>query len=342
MEKDREKAAEVVSEGLNYLSPTYWVNQVVDPEYQITSDAGQFVGDILLDSTTYLTAGIVPAAKSAAKQSVKKSVAKAVRESTEKGYKKYILSNGDWDLNLLKQEVTQGVNSAHDYLRSDVKAATNQHNKELATRLGYTGYSPDPGISRAEVAPAQRKFTLTDSEIGGSVSRNPLSDLPELDVVEYNTFSGNVEPTAFHEELHRGRLGEGNLYSTDTKNISLKKRIEDTDAFLQFKLNKLLKGDFNNSYFQYLYEDGEAAANIMEIGHRMGINPGQEFPGKEKLQQLLELAKQKYPEKAFVIDALNIDHPKRVWDALSGRYFGIAPIIGTGLIINNNYENSQQ
>lgn len=33
---------------------------------------------------------------------------------------------------------------------------------------------------------------------------------------------------------------------------------------------------------------------------------------------------------------------KRVWDALSGRYFGIAPIIGTGLIISNNYENSQQ
>lgn len=80
----------------------------------------------------------------------------------------------------------------------------------------------------------------------------------------------------------------------------------------------------------------------MEIGHRMGITPGQEFPGKEKLQQLLELAKQKYPGKAFVIDALNMDHPKRVWDALSGRYFGITPIIGTGLIINNNYENSQQ
>ena len=165
-------------------------------------------------------------------------------------------------------------------------------------------------------------------------------DLPELDVVEYNTFSGNVESTAFHEELHRGRLGEGNLYSSDTKNIPLKKRIEDTDAFIQFKLNKLLKGDFNNSYFQYLYEDGEAAANIMEIGHRMGITPGQEFPGKEKLQQLLELAKQKYPGKAFIIDALNMDHPKRVWDALSGRYFGIAPIIGTGLIISNNYENS--
>lgn len=74
----------------------------------------------------------------------------------------------------------------------------------------------------------------------------------------------------------------------------------------------------------------------------MGIVPGQEFPGKEKLQQLLEIAKQKYPGKAFVIDALNMEHPKRVWDALSGRYFGIAPIIGASVVINDDYENSQQ
>ena len=83
-QRDREKAAEVVGEGLNYLSPTYWVNQVVDPEYQITSDAGQLVGDILLDPTTYLTAGIVPAAKSAAKKGVSKAVRKTVQEASKK------------------------------------------------------------------------------------------------------------------------------------------------------------------------------------------------------------------------------------------------------------------
>lgn len=187
-------------------------------------------------------------------------------------------------------------------------------------------------MSRAQYKPT-RKFTLNAAEEGAEINRNKF--YPNQDEISYNVFSGDIPAIAYHEELHRGLLGEGNPYlSTNTK-FPLWQRIADTENFEKWKAKHLLKPDLpKNKYTEYLQEEGELAVNIMELSYRAGINPGTPYPGDKQVLTILQDLKRKYPSKAFVVDALDTKHPKRIWDALTGRYFVISGLI------NSNNENS--
>lgn len=66
---------------------------------------------------------------------------------------------------------------------------------------------------------------------------------------------------------------------------------------------------------------------MLELGYKAGIKPGTEYPGAKQTLDLLEHLKRRFPEKSYVVDALNKKHPKRIWQALTGRYFVIPGVI---------------
>ena len=56
------------------------------------------------------------------------------------------------------------------------------------------------------------------------------------------------------------------------------------------------------------------AANTMELGKRLGLQPGQEYPGRQALEQMLKEFSESGNEHAFITKYLNMKHPKRVWN----------------------------
>lgn len=265
---------------------------------------------------------------------------------TSKKYPPYDMSvnyNPDRSLNMDKvhTDVAKGTKEAIDFLDSKIKSDTDLYNKELATRLGYehfTPYSKGAERARVEVIPNYDKISYPNSDYAGGVTFN--SD-PAKDVLEYNTFY-NLHPTSFHETLHRGYYG---MVSQDRKPLSVpiwehSNKVHDTIDFYDFKTKKLLipkEKAADPTTYDYLLEKGEAAANTMELGKRLGLQPGQEYPGRKALEQMLKEFSESGNEHAFMPNYLNMKHPKRVWNALTGKYF-MYPT--AALIGGMNYEKS--
>lgn len=265
------------------------------------------------------------------------SVIKKAIELSGGKINKYLTSTGQWNTALIQKDIQQGILDARAFLSSDVKAATDLHNRQLAQRLGYKGFSPDAGIQRQSISPKSRSFTTNASSPSGYVERT-FTNAPQEDKVVYNLNKAkDLKATAFHEELHRGNIGEGNVFDL-TNSASLRTKLADTEAFETMKVNHLLKKDASIPYNEYLRADGEAAANILDVAYRAGVKPGTPFPGKQKVLEILAEIKQKFPEKAFVIDNLDTTHPKRIWDALTGKYFVGAPAIAAVEL----YDSTQQ
>ena len=255
--------------------------------------------------------------------------------------------NPDRSLNVDKvhRDVARGTKEAIDFLESDIKKETDLYNKKLAQRLGYkhfTPYSKGAERARVEVVPDYDKISYPNSGDAGKVT---LNSNPAEDILSYNVFY-NLHPTSFHETLHRGLYGMisrdkmpigGNLF----EHIGRK---TDTRDFYSFKTKKLLVPENEApdlTTYNYLFEEGEAAANIMELGKRLGLKPGQEYPGRKALEQMLKEFSESGNEHSHMPSYLNMRHPKRVWDALTGRYFIYPTAVGTTLIGGANNDNDK-
>lgn len=255
--------------------------------------------------------------------------------------------NPDRSLNVDKvhRDVARGTKEAIDFLESDIKKETDLYNKKLAQKLGYkhfTPYSKGAERARVEVVPDYDKISYPNSGNAGKVT---LNSNPAEDILSYNVFY-NLHPTSFHETLHRGLYGMisrdkmpigGNLF----EHIGRK---TDTRDFYSFKTKKLLVPENEApdlTTYNYLFEEGEAAANTMELGKRLGLKPGQEYPGRKALEQMLKEFSESGNEHSHMPSYLNMRHPKRVWDALTGRYFIYPTAVGTTLIGGANNDNDK-
>lgn len=249
-----------------------------------------------------------------------------------------------WNMDKIHSDVDKGTKEAIDFLESDVKKETELYNKELAKRLGYEHFTPYPnGADRArvKVTPDYETITYPNGEFAGRVA---FDADPSKDILQYNKHY-NLHPTAYHETLHRGYYGMadkdrmpigGNLFE------HVKRKANTTD-FYDFKTRKLLVPENEApdlETYNYLLIEGETAANTMELGKRLGLQPGQEYPGRQALEQMLKEFSESGNEHAFITKYLNIKHPKRVWNALTGKYF-VYPLIGTTLIGGMNYDRNE-
>ena len=250
-----------------------------------------------------------------------------------------------WNMDKVHSDVDKGTKEAIDFLESDVKKETDLYNKRLAKRLGYNHFTPYPnGADRArvKVTPDYETITYPNGEFAGRVYLDPN---PSNDMLQYNKHY-NLHPTAYHETLHRGYYGMadkdrmpigGNLFEHV-------KRKTNTRDFYNFKTKKLLVPENEApdlATHKYLFEEGEAAANTMELGKRLGLQPGQEYPGRQALEQMLKEFSESGNEHAFITKYLNMKHPKRVWNALTGKYF-VYPLIGTTLIGGMSYDKNDK
>lgn len=250
-----------------------------------------------------------------------------------------------WNMDKIHSDVDKGTKEALDFLESDVKKETDLYNKRLAQRLGYEHFTPYPnGAERArvKVTPDYETITYPNGEFAGRVA---FDADPSKDILQYNKHY-NLHPTAYHETLHRGYYGMadkdrmpigGNLFE------HVKRKANTTD-FYDFKTRKLLIPENEApdlETYKYLFEGGEAAANTMELGKRLGLQPGQEYPGRQALEQMLKEFSESGNEHAFITKYLNMKHPKRVWNALTGRYFIYPTAVGTALIGGMNYDRNE-
>lgn len=250
-----------------------------------------------------------------------------------------------WNMDKIYSDVDKGTKEAIDFLESDVKKETDLYNKRLAQRLGYEHFTPYPnGAERArvKVTPDYETITYPNGEFAGRVYLDPN---PSNDMLQYNKHY-NLHPTAYHETLHRGYYGMadkdrmpigGNLFEHV-------KRKTNTRDFYNFKTKKLLVPENEApdlETYNYLLIEGETAANTMELGKRLGLQPGQEYPGRQALEQMLKEFSESGNEHAFITKYLNMKHPKRVWNALTGKYF-VYPLIGTTLIGGMNYDKNDK
>lgn len=275
---------------------------------------------------------------------VGKKVVKAANKYPAKNLEVNLNPDRSWNMDKIHSDVDKGTKEAIDFLESDVKKETDLYNKRLAKRLGYEHFTPYPnGAERArvKVTPDYETITYPNGEFAGRVA---FDADPSKDILQYNKHY-NLHPTAYHETLHRGYYGMadkdrmpigGNLFE------HVKRKANTTD-FYDFKTRKLLVPENEApdlETYNYLLIEGETAANTMELGKRLGLQPGQEYPGRQALEQMLKEFSESGNEHAFITKYLNIKHPKRVWNALTGKYF-VYPLIGTTLIGGMNYDRNE-
>lgn len=275
---------------------------------------------------------------------VGKKVVKASNKYPAKNLEVNLNPDRSWNMDKIHSDVDKGTKEAIDFLESDVKKETELYNKELAKRLGYEHFTPYPnGADRArvKVTPDYETITYPNGEFAGRVA---FDADPSKDILQYNKHY-NLHPTAYHETLHRGYYGMadkdrmpmgGNLFEHV-------KRKTNTRDFYNFKTKKLLVSENEApdlETYNYLLIEGETAANTMELGKRLGLQPGQEYPGRQALEQMLKEFSESGNEHAFITKYLNMKHPKRVWNALTGKYF-VYPLIGTTLIGGMSYDRNE-
>lgn len=275
---------------------------------------------------------------------VGKKVVKAANKYPAKNLEVNLNPDRSWNMDKIHSDVDKGTKEALDFLESDIKKETDLYNKRLAQRLGYEHFTPYPnGADRArvKVTPDYETITYPNGEFAGRVA---FDADPSKDILQYNKHY-NLHPTAYHETLHRGYYGMadkdrmpigGNLFE------HVKRKANTTD-FYDFKTRKLLVPENEApdlETYNYLLIEGETAANTMELGKRLGLQPGQEYPGRQALEQMLKEFSESGNEHAFITKYLNMKHPKRVWNALTGKYF-VYPLIGTTLIGGMNYDRNE-
>lgn len=238
-------------------------------------------------------------------------------------------------------DIKTGRALALNYLGSDTKQQIDLHNKAILNRILESApeekaellIETDP-LSRAAtpmVKPTAVGYypEYLDAQWIGSnsdgffIHRFPnnkageviIEDSPMLDQLYLNP-NYNLKDSALHEYLHRGRIG----YASNLKGKWL----------YNWKTGKLLKDDYSG----YLRDPQEAGVNLLEIGKRNNVQ--EKYPGPEKAKEIIKSIIEK-DYKGEMLDATRWEtKPKRVWDALNGRYLAATPLLPHILKLKNN------
>ena len=243
---------------------------------------------------------------------------------------KSIINNTDYNpaISEIDNAVNQGIQMGKDYINNPIVQATSEHNRQLFKRLygkpqnmiyidntGKKVLAKQRGelLSTSVEEPIKYKFVELPTNDAGTYIRS--IDGSGNITIKKGLNNSKTKLTAFHETLHHGRYGnfDGIIYD--------------------IKAEKIYP---NNSY---LMAGHEAAANTAEVGRDMGLALGQKYPGRQVFKGMLDnlLAKGHY--KDFVIKDAKLDTNrdyKRLWDALTGKYFTTAGAAATGLNLTNN------
>lgn len=146
--------------------------------------------------------------------------------SKNKVAQKYFSSTGKIDLKLLLSDIDAGKQEAIDFLKSETKKNSGEHNRQIAKRIGLENFAPYNGAAGRASVPMKKPTTApyTDDAIwvgsdsnGYFIVPGPVDDVslgkamvargaPDMDQV-YISVLEDPKSTTFHETLHRGSYG---------------------------------------------------------------------------------------------------------------------------------------
>lgn len=239
---------------------------------------------------------------------------------------KFVNPDNTINVNNSVEAIKEGKNWAVQYLQSEAKKQTNQHNLQLAQKIGLKLFRPFNEASQRVAVPNKIKIINERGNMeGGSVwtdSKNPALDETTINV------SQNPYYSSLHENLHRGYVGNApkEYYLNEPRGT-----FGDTNKFYEWLKEKTLKPwteRHNLPGAEYLDKPEELAVNLIEAGQRMGLKIGQQYPGKQKALELMEKYRLSGDYKSGVIDLLNLKKPKRAWKGLTGTLFSLPFIYG--------------
>lgn len=245
-----------------------------------------------------------------------------------------LYSNGQWNGTALNEGIVNGKRMAESYLNSQTYKDAVAHDVELAKRAFGIDIKPVTDGRYVQIPVAIEAEPKLGSNTLGRMISDPMSNNPADDLIQWNPNShktvSDLAGTIFHESLHHGRYKtinpEGNTVITQA---FTPEKIDPTLKFYRWKLKHLLKPEVDvpehlKDHYKYLMSvevpHNEGATNVLELGLLGNFRKAQGYPGGVKLQQMLDEVRNSNIDHRYTIDLLNMNKPKRVWEALTGQY----------------------
>ena len=231
----------------------------------------------------------------------------------------------------------EGYHNALSVIANPVVVATAKRNAEVAKRIGFKPlvYGINGKPVEFDNSSALHFYIMADeyptskivrTDLGGMATgrwvRDPKTkqDRIELDnsVGDYKT----AEEIFTHENLHKGRYGE-----TRMQMLRVNKLIDEARA-----------AEALPQMPEYLLGAGEAAVNTNDVRRALGLEFGQKYPGWKITKEIVDMFSRSKHPKAFVMKSFKQDTPrdyKRIWDALTGKWFMYPVALGVGMDLMN-------
>ena len=231
----------------------------------------------------------------------------------------------------------EGYNNAIKILSNPTVIETANNNAELSKRIGigsiqyetapkkFTPFnnSSEAGLYRmTEMFPTSK---VVRADLGGNGITGRFRRTKDGDVIELDNSVDDLREalqTMIHENLHKGRYGEFP--------IQMKKAEKLIDVN---RADKAYPGAT-----EYLLTPGEAATNANDIRTALGLEFGHKYPGWKVTKEIVDIFSNSRHPKAFVMKSFKQDTPrdyKRIWDAITGKWFIYPTALGIGMDLMN-------
>lgn len=246
----------------------------------------------------------------------------------------------------------QAKSAVIDYLNNPIIKETAERNTALSHRVNYKmPYIIENGTPRRvntlqelREHNIKRPVTLNFDNTSKNSLATYTSEFPTLGEkakvkVSWDHFGPKnfypdkkLKNSIEHEVLHHARFGESNI-----EQLKAEKLFKDRKELLHPESTSIkYSGGIGQDAEPYLLSRGEGATNMRDLGKELGFPIGLKYPGKTEGIKILNDLLFKYTGgKQFIVNDLRLNTPrdyKRVWDALTGKYFLIpAGIAGTSL-----------
>jgi len=239
-------------------------------------------------------------------------------------------------------QIKSGKQMGASFFEHPVVQKAHLDNQAVAKRLGINLQMRPNNISEIVNSPINLKITELDKNVFGEFRSAGLGDPSEqLSIANVPMTPSQLKNTVIHESLHRGRYGQPiRPYEVMSKEMYNNEYIPSYNYY-KHKVNRIVKPEYQEGYLGDIH-GGEAAVNLIELGRETGLKLGQTYPGSKEVLNILN----KYNgNKSFLIKQLDMSNTpkiKKVWDAMTGKYFVVPAAIGVGSLLYNQQGNTEQ
>lgn len=248
------------------------------------------------------------------------------------------VKDGKYDTSQIVSDFKKGIEEARGFLNSDTYKQTALRNIREAENMGlhYTPTTSSDGFKslmddgvKLEIDTKINAGGAT-SMFGGSIGTpTPIIVNPK----------SKLNYTALHEGLHVGEFGKAPKKMIGESDQQFLQRAKKDSQFLKHKVNEVFKNT-DAGIYDFSSQTGEAATNMLDVGKRLNVKWGQEYPGDEQLISMLKSFEKSGDTKSGIVPLLRLNTPEgrqAVWRALNGTQFITIPAIaGVSLIPKNN------